>query len=120
MDLDVQNILFDEDQEKIWVVDTEDSYEGNFVFDLAWLSSRLYLSANPMESFSNYNQIFINFIKDIDKSEPNKSIMLYFSLLGAQLTFGLMNPGMINNYSNEKNFRQQLRSILKVLEKELF
>jgi hypothetical protein len=115
MDLDLHNIVYDKYTQNIWMLDVEDAYEGNFIFDIAWLSSRIYLSNNPLINFNQCNNIFLTFIRDMDLVDSDKSIALYKALLGAYLTKGIINP-CLNNFENKKKiYRIEILQIIDVI-----
>lgn len=116
LDLDTQNILFNEETKKAWIVDTEDTYSGTFVCDLAWFSSRLYLSANPLQTFMNCNEFFVQFIDELDTEDSKSSIDLYQALLGSYLVLGLMNPQLIDIRDRKKINTADILSIIEILE----
>ena len=115
MDLDLYNILYDKHTQNVWMVDVEDAYEGNFIFDIAWLSSRIYLLNNPLISFNQLNNIFLTFIRDMDLVDSDKSIALYKALLGAYLTIGIINPCLNNFGYKRKIYHIEILQIIDVI-----
>ena len=91
-DLGLQNIMYREDLKKAFCIDVEDAYEGHFVFDLAWLSSSIYLTLEPLEAFDFCNGLFKSFILSVDDVDPDSSLSLYYRLLTSYLIMSVLNP----------------------------
>ena len=105
LDLDLENIIYKRIDNSVWIVDTEDSYFGSFIFDLAFLASRVYLIENSIDLFKYINEKFIGMILKLDTVDFLSSIKLFNYLLAQYLILSLVNPSIdpINNYKKIKN-----------------
>lgn len=91
-DLDEHNILVNEKKATTHIVDTEDSHGGNIAFDLAWLSSRLFLADDPDKVAKFFIPKAHNLIKAIDNTGSSDTIKLYNVLVARNLIAIAINP----------------------------
>lgn len=115
-DLDPVNILYQKDQKLAWVIDTEDAMESSFIFDLVWLSSRVYYNSNAKFMFSTLHGKITNFISKIDLIDPRSSIALYNAMLSCHLSLALANPMILNSSMPRKNMQDDILSIIETLQ----
>ena len=110
-DLSLHNFIYDEEARQAVLIDTEDAYEGHFVFDLAWLSSSIYLELDPLDAFGICNDLFKSFIFSFDQDDPLASLSLYYRLLSAYLIISLLNPSIESSARSQASVNRLLKLI---------